>query len=275
MNGALIELRQASPDKLVLRGYASVSERWYPVGSMFEEKVNTGTWRRGLGQGPDTVLVADHSGLAFARTKVPNGKPTLLLSETDRGLFAEAFLDATAPRVQDLRSTSENCGLQMSVGFFCTRDNWNEDRSRRELLEASTHRGDVTVTNFGANSAAAATISARGEAGEAERRAYAETLKGSHERRMCPDFAAEALSTRGRSQIFVERGELDLARAKLRLRGGRARPAPSRRRSARNGNDNDADDLEGACATCSGSGRCPDCEGAGVAGTAEAGGQPA
>jgi HK97 family phage prohead protease len=186
MNGPLIELREESPGKLVLRGYASVSERWYPVSNMFEEKVNRGTWKRCLADGPDTVLVADHEGLAFARTKTPSGTPTLLLSETDRGLHCEAFLDATAPRVQDLRSTSENAGLQMSVGFICSEDNWNEDRSRRELIQASVHRGDVTVCNYGANNAASATITGRGEAGEAERRAHAETLTGSRERRMCP-----------------------------------------------------------------------------------------
>src|SRR6184192_1300241 len=74
---------------------------------------------------------------------------SLLLSETDRGLFCEASLDATAPRVQDLRSTSENAGLQMSVGFICSEDHWTEDRSRRELIQASVHRGDVTVCNYG------------------------------------------------------------------------------------------------------------------------------
>jgi HK97 family phage prohead protease len=207
-DGALVELREDSPGKLVLRGYASVSERWYPVSNLFEEKVNRGTWRRCLADGPDTVLVADHEGLAFARTKTPSGTPTLLLSETDRGLRVEAFLDASAPRVQDLRSTSENAGLQMSVGFLCSEDRWNEDRSRRELIQASVHRGDVTVCNYGANNAAAAAITGRGEAGEAERRAHVETLRGSRERRMCPmlgyDLRGDS-APRGRSQIAVPR----------------------------------------------------------------------
>src|SRR6476659_5402878 len=111
MNGPLVEIREDAPGRLVLRGYASVSERWYPVGRMFEEKVNRGTWRRGLAEGPDTVLLENHSGMGLARTKTPSGSPTLLLSETDHGLYCEAFLDATAPRVQDLRSTAENSGL--------------------------------------------------------------------------------------------------------------------------------------------------------------------
>jgi Phage head maturation protease len=240
MNGQ-VEIREASSGKLVLRGYSSVSERWYPVGGVFEEKIKRGTWRRSLAEGPDVVLLQDHSGLGLARTKTPSGEPTLLLSETDRGLFCEAFLDATAPRVQDLRSTAENAGLQMSVAFRCSSDSWNEDRSRREIKEASVHRGDCTVCNFGANDAASATISERGEAGEKERRAYAESLKGATERRMCPvaGFTADdargmfdmppANRTRGRSQIAVPapiivRSYVEQARAKrAKLRGGRVK----------------------------------------------------
>jgi phage head maturation protease len=224
---------------------------------MFEEKMSRGTWRRGLSQGPDTVLLQDHSGLGLARTKTPSGDPSLLLSEPDRGLFCEAFLDASAPRVQDLRSTAENCGLQMSVGMRVSGDRWNEDRSRREVKEASVHKGDVTVCNFGANDAAAATISARGAAGEKERRAYAESLKGGTERRMCPvdDYELRETATmtvaqappirsyvqiarnhaagghaktpRGRSQIRVPR-YLEIAKARRAAAGSATRPRGKR-----------------------------------------------
>ena len=158
---ATVELQEATPGKLVLRGFASISERFYPVGRRFEEKVRRGTWRRSLGEGPDTVLLEDHDGLGLARTKTPNGTPSLILDEPAEGLRVEAFLDATAPRVQDLRSTAENCGLQMSVAFIVNDDVWSKDGSRRELKAASLHKGDVTVTNFGANDAATATISER------------------------------------------------------------------------------------------------------------------
>jgi hypothetical protein len=248
MNG-LIELREESPGKLILRGYASVSERWYPVGNMFEEKVNRKTWARGLKEGPDTVLVQDHGGLAYARTKTPSGTPSLLLSETDHGLCVEAFLDATAPRVQDLRSTSENAGLQMSVAFLCSEDRWNKDRSRRELIQASVNKGDVTVCNYGANDAAAATISERGKAGEAERRTYAESLKGSRERRMSPNF--DGYDLRDEQLLTVARGHATIAvppppirsyveqakAARTKLRRGRAdaKPAATSAASSRTG----------------------------------------
>ena len=214
-----VEVRETG-GKLILRGHASVSERWYPVGSMFEEKVRRGTWKRSLGENPDTVLLQDHTGLAFARTKTPTGKPSLILTEDDVGLFCEAFLDASAPRVQDLRSTAENCGLQMSVGFRCTRDLWTDRESKRELIAASIHRGDVTACNFGASESTSATISERGEAGAAERRAYAESLKGCAERRMCPvEFEAVSVSQRAdRDQAeTARRARIDLERDRLVL----------------------------------------------------------
>ncbi len=154
----------------------------------------------------------------------------LLSSETERGLYCEAFLDATAPRVQDLRSTAENCGLQMSVGFRCITDSWNEDRSRRELKEASVHKGDVTVCNFGANDAAAATISARGEVGEKGRRAYADSVKGAMKRRMAP---TEFEPVRGRSQILAPRSCVEdkkRRRASLGLAKRATLPPPDRPR---------------------------------------------
>ncbi|HTQ67255.1 MAG TPA: HK97 family phage prohead protease [Solirubrobacteraceae bacterium] len=204
MNDALIELREETPDRLVLRGYASVAEVWYPVGKAFQEKVNRRAWQRSLAGGPDTVLLQDHSGLALARTKTPSGEPSLVLSEDDRGLYCEAFLDATAPRVQDLRSTAANSGLQMSVGFRCEKDSWNESRSRREVKQASIDRGDVTICNYGCNPATEAAISARGAAGEMERR-------------MCP---TEFERVRGRSQILVPTSieEMKLRKVKLARR---------------------------------------------------------
>ncbi len=213
-----VELREASPGKLVLRGYASVSERWYPVGRRFEERMKRGAWRRMLGANPDTVLLEDHDGLGLARTKTPSGKPSLILDETDYGLRCEAFLDATSPRVQDLRATADNCGLQMSVGMTVQDDEWNAAGDRREVKAATTHKGDVTVCNFGANNAASAVISERsGEVGEVERR----ELRGSRERRMCPaldgfDLRADpgsSLTVARRSPVPIVRSYVEVERA--------------------------------------------------------------
>ena len=215
MNEHGIELRDAGEGRLVLEGHPSISEVWYPVGRAFREKFRRGAWKRGLNEGPHTVLLTDHEGLALSSTKTPSGVPTLRLSETDRGLFCEADLDGGAPRVQDLRSTAENAGLQMSVGFLCQDDSWSDDGKRREVRAASLHKGDVTVCNFGANGATDAAISERASLGAAERRA----LKGSRERRMCPELdgyelRTEASLTVARDRLGILRSELDLARAK-------------------------------------------------------------
>jgi HK97 family phage prohead protease len=215
-----IELREETPGRLVLRGHPSVSEVWYPVGH-FEEKVNRGTWKGSLGQGPDCVLLENHAGIALARTKAGN----LALSEDTQGLFCEAELDATTPRVQNLRSAVENCGLQMSVGFFCKEDEWSEDGTKRELKSASLHKGDVTLCNFGANPATDAMISERDNLSVAERRNFAEQMSGARECRMAPiAYSLGAGSTiaasRGGEQIAVpeppsvtRRSQLELARA--------------------------------------------------------------
>lgn len=184
-----VELRDAGKGKLLLTGHASVSDRWYPVGAAFEEKVRRGAWRRALGEGPDTVLLTDHGGLAYARTRTPSGTPSLRLDESERGLRIEADLDAGAPRVQDLRSIMEHCGLQMSVGMYVKDDVWSQDGRKREIKAASVHRGDVTLCNYGANEAASAAISERAGLSDLERR----ELKGIRERRMCPEFDVQML----------------------------------------------------------------------------------
>jgi HK97 family phage prohead protease len=204
-----IELREAAGKRLILEGVASRGETWYPVGSRFEEKMCAGVWRRSLANGPDTVLLVDHNGLGFARTRTPSGEPSLHLSEQrDGSLGVKANLDLSSPRVQDLRATIENCGIQMSVGFICEQDRWDEtgERLRREVIASSLHKGDVTLCNFGANPETEASVSERGDALTLERRDY-EALKGTRERRFMP---VEAMP-RGRSQIAVPRDISDQA----------------------------------------------------------------
>ncbi len=102
----------------------------------------------------------------------------------------------------------ENAGLQMSVGFTCQDDDWSDDGKRREIKQASLHKGDVTVCNFGCNPATDVGLSERASLGLAERRA----LKGSRERRMCPELDGYELQhgpsltvARGRATLAVPR----------------------------------------------------------------------
>ena len=139
-------------EPLVLRGHAALTGVWYPVGS-FEEMLRPGCFGRTLGEKSDVVLLVNHghagTGLPPARTS----GGTLSLSEDDRGLFLEARLDPDDPEshllVQKLARGDLNG--EASFGFYAAGQQWSEDYTRRTILTASLHKGDVSVVNFGAN----------------------------------------------------------------------------------------------------------------------------
>ena len=238
-----VEFREAGNGKLLMRGYMTVFNKWYSVAGMFDEKVNPGAGKRTIAEGCDTVLLVDHRGEQLARTKHPTGgTPTLRLSETSRGVLAEADLDLSLERVRDLRYQNENMGHQMSWGGKVRNDKWNDARSKREVTDISWHGGDATLCAFGMNSHTAAVMEPRSQVTDQERRSYVDTLKGSRERRMCPDVdgydveerSELAVATRGRSTISVpgvpwqpSRASLTLAKAR-RARLATAAPSVSR-----------------------------------------------
>ena len=160
----------------------------------------------------------------LARTKGPNG-PTLFLSEDRVGLAVRAELDGGDPRVLSLRSEAQRCGLEMSFSFRADSDTWNEDRTRRELHAVDLNRADVSTVAAGANPRT--DVSVRAAMSEAERRALADSLRGTSERRVCPELAVDLRgeAPRGRSQITVTRRYLDIARAR-RARREAARTHP-------------------------------------------------
>ena len=117
----------------------------------------------------------EHSALPLAHTK----GGTLQLSEDQTGLLTVANLNERDPHVQSLRAKAENSPLQMSFAFRCNKDSWNEDRSRREVIEAGLHKGDVSIVCYGANEATSLSIDARAGASSLEqRRLFAERIRG-------------------------------------------------------------------------------------------------
>ncbi|MGO9763823.1 MAG: HK97 family phage prohead protease, partial [Solirubrobacteraceae bacterium] len=264
MSSNQVELREAGNGKLLMRGYMTVFNKWYSVAGMFDEKINPGAGRRTIAEGCDTVLLVDHRGEQLARTKHPTGgTPTLRLSETSRGVLAEADLDLSLERVRDLRYQNENMGHQMSWGGKVRNDKWNDARSKREVTDISWHGGDATLCAFGMNSHTAAVMEPRSQVTDQERRSYVDTLKGSRERRMCPDLEGYdveerselAVATRGQSTIRVPRVPWQPSRGRLQIAKARAlstrmREAPVSRsaiRAARS--QRDADQLLAEYAT--------------------------
>lgn len=184
-----VELRADGNGGLTLEGYASKFGKWYRV-SYFEECVRSGAFKRTISENADVSLLIDHSGLPLARTRAPGGgTPTLKLSEDTTGLRVEARLDPRNPRVTELQSVSEHSGLGMSFGFSCDSDRWSEDASKREILTANLHRGDVTATCRPASPSTEMEIVERSDLYSLEeRRSLIEGMRGQRERRSCPGW---------------------------------------------------------------------------------------
>jgi Caudovirus prohead serine protease len=178
-----VELRDNGGGQLVMRGLASRTEIWYPIGAGIEEKVCAKAFVRTLNNKPDVCLNLGHgqggSGLPLARTTARNGgKPSLFLEETREGLAVEAILSIQDPEIVSLRAKAEHCDLQMSFCFKCDQDKWSADLTKREILAANLSRGDVAICAFGANEHTELTISERAASSVAERRSFADRLAG-------------------------------------------------------------------------------------------------
>jgi HK97 family phage prohead protease len=109
----------------------------------FTEYVTRGAFTKTLKDGADVRLLFDHDGAPLARTK----SGTLRLSEDSRGLKVEADLDPANPLAQQIMSGLRRGDLnQMSFAFRTIKDNWNTDRSVRELREVQLY--DVSVVTY-------------------------------------------------------------------------------------------------------------------------------
>jgi len=136
-----LEARQdGEGNKLI--GYASVFDS--PSEPMpFVEYVRKGAFAKTLNDGADVRLLIDHEGVPLARTK----SGTLMLEEDDRGLKVEASLDPMNPDAARVISAMKRGDIsQMSFAFRTIKDNWNTDRSVRELKEVQLY--DVSVVTF-------------------------------------------------------------------------------------------------------------------------------
>jgi HK97 family phage prohead protease len=143
---------------LLFTGYASVTETPYEMqdaAGPYTEVVRAGAFKKTIADGCDTVLLVNHDGVSLARTK----PGTLRLAEDSTGLHTEARLDPTSPLVQGIRSAIERNDIdEMSMGFWCVRQDWSPDFMQRDLLELKLHHGDVSIVNFGANGATAGSV---------------------------------------------------------------------------------------------------------------------
>lgn len=160
-----LELRAdtASPDTIIWRGYASVTEHAYPIWGGewpgWNETIARGAFKKTLAEGADVAFLVNHDGMTLARTK--NG--TMTLAEDDRGLLVEASLDLRCQASKDLFVAAERGDItEMSFAFRVVKDEWADesgapaapaDGVQRRITEVSLNRGDVSAVNYGANDA--------------------------------------------------------------------------------------------------------------------------
>lgn len=150
------ELR-AEGDTLKFEGYASLFGQGYemyggPEKGGWTEYVDKRAFERTLSTKPDVVLNLNHgasgTGLPLARTT----SGTLELRTDKKGLRPSATLDLRDPDVQALQvKVGRGDVNQMSFAFRTIRQEWDEDETKRTLLEVSLDRGDVSIVTNGAN----------------------------------------------------------------------------------------------------------------------------
>jgi HK97 family phage prohead protease len=146
---------------MTFRGYASIFESKYAIhdeyGS-YQETVKRGAFDKTLAEGADVIFLINHDGAPLARTK----SGTLHVRTDGRGLLAEARLDPSNPRAQELKSMVERADMdEMSMTFRDLRPTWNDAFTERSLTEVSIHHGDVSAVNFAANPATAGSLAMR------------------------------------------------------------------------------------------------------------------
>jgi HK97 family phage prohead protease len=136
-----LEVRSENEGRTIV-GYAAIWDS--PSEYMgFTEFVKRGAFSKTLNDGADVRLLIDHEGVPLARSK----SGTLALEEDERGLRVEAELDPMNPDAARIMSAMKRGDLsQMSFAFRTVKDNWNADRSVRELREVQLF--DVSVVTF-------------------------------------------------------------------------------------------------------------------------------
>jgi HK97 family phage prohead protease len=232
MTNRQIEIREdpGGNGKLTLEGYASRTETPYEVLG-FTETIRRGAFKRSLKEGPDTSLLVNHEGMPIARTTAG----TLALAEDENGLRVRAELEPEDPDVQAIAWKMRSGALtEMSMGFRATKQQWNEDRTRRVIQEVALHRSDVSIVSAAASPTSTATLRSM-EATLEQRKRMADRIGD----RLCgpvgftfqPEGASHeyvtapaATASRGRSQAMFARSHLELAKAKRAKLGSRAAP---------------------------------------------------
>ena len=153
------EYRQDRDGRIVLEGYAATFDPYDVYGGPdkggWTEQLQRTAFDVTLASKPDVMLLVNHEGMALARTTTD----TLFLTRDRAGLKIRALLDPADPDVQRLipklkpQANGRSNMDEMSFGFRVKDQLWDQSYTQRTITEVSLHHGDVSVVNYGANSA--------------------------------------------------------------------------------------------------------------------------
>jgi HK97 family phage prohead protease len=131
-----LEVRSAAnADEIIICGSPIVYDAPYQVVDMlgtFTERMMPGVASDVLARGADVRLLVNHGGIPFSRTT----SGTMTLTDSARSLNFEARLSANSHAASDLADAiSRGDVSQMSVGFRCAADEWDEDMENRTIYQ--------------------------------------------------------------------------------------------------------------------------------------------
>lgn len=149
---APLELRAGTDGGVILDGYAAVYDVWYDVAGGppygWREMFTRGSFDKTVSERDDVRFLHDHEGLVMART----ASGTLDLESDTHGLRVEAHPNPEMTYAADVVSSIRRGDVdQMSHAFRAMRQEWNDDYTERQIIEAKLF--DVSSVGFPANPA--------------------------------------------------------------------------------------------------------------------------
>ena len=129
---------EAGENEVRIEGMAVPYDKKIDYGGYFTESMKSGAFLDGIRE--DTVLLANHQGLPFARV----GGGTLEFKHKRDGLYFEALLDTRDNEAQSIAVKIERQDLTgVSVGFYSEEEHWMNDDDEREIVRATLHEISV------------------------------------------------------------------------------------------------------------------------------------
>ena len=133
--------RNSETNEVRLTGMAVPYNTETDIAGVFKERFAKKAFDKRIDKG--AVMLANHDGLPFASVR----GNTMSFEERKDGLYFDASLDMRDRDAESMAVKIERGDLRgVSVGFRAEKQNWNEDYTEREILEARLM--EISITPF-------------------------------------------------------------------------------------------------------------------------------